>query len=145
MCGILPPTACCPYRRNRRNRTGPFAFSPIASSLPDLFPIMRSARFQPLVEQYPDNEMFRFSLGQALVEEDRPAEAIPHLEMCAARKSDWMLARILLGKALIATGRPGEARPILEEALRLAIAQSHEAPAAELQALLADLEPRRTA
>lgn len=83
--------------------------------------------------------MFRFSLGQALVDEQRPADAIPHLEFCAARKADWMMARILLGKCLLATGRSAEAKRVLEDALRLAVEQNHETPESELRALLADL------
>jgi predicted Zn-dependent protease len=100
---------------------------------------MRSARFETLVAQQPENELFRFSLAQALIEESRHADAIPHLQFCAERKADWMMARILWGKALIATGRPIAARPLLQEALDLAIAQNHETPEAELRALLADL------
>lgn len=100
---------------------------------------MRSPRFQALVAQHPDNELFRFSLAQALLDEGTPAEAIPHLEHCARAKADWMMARILLGKALLVTGRRDEARPVLSEALALAVAQNHETPEAELRALLADL------
>lgn len=100
---------------------------------------MRSARFQTLVDQQPENELFRFSLAQALIEEGRPADAIPHLQRCAAKKADWMVPRILLGKALLATGRRDDARRLLEEALRLAIEQQHEDPEAEVRALLAEL------
>lgn len=100
---------------------------------------MRSARFQALVTQQPGNELFRFSLGQALTEEGRHAEAIPHLELCAAKRADWMVARILLGKALLAVGRHDEARLRLEEALRLAVEQHHEDPESELRGLLKDL------
>ncbi len=104
---------------------------------------MRSERFQSLVDQHPDNVMFRFSLGQALMEDGRPADAIPHLEHCCASKADWMMARIHLGKALLALGRTTEARPILEDALKLAIDQHHETPEAELRALLADIKGGR--
>lgn len=100
---------------------------------------MRSARFQALVTQQPDNELFRFSLAQALIDEGRPADAIPHLELCATKKSDWMVARILLGKSLLFLGRRDEARRWLEESLRLAIEQHHEDPEAEVRALLTDL------
>lgn len=100
---------------------------------------MRSARFQLLVAQQPSNELFRFSLAQALIDEGRGAEAIPHLEFCAAKKADWMMARILLGKSLLATGRRDDARRWLDEALRLAVEQHHEDPEAELRGLLHDL------
>lgn len=82
--------------------------------------------------------MFRFSLGQALVQEEKPGEAIPHLQFCVDRKPDWMMPHILLGKSLLAVGRRTEARPVLEAALTLAVAQNHETPEEELRALLSD-------
>jgi predicted Zn-dependent protease len=96
----------------------------------------RVGQFQAMVTHQPDNELFRFSLAQALVSAGRAAEAEAHLTACIAKKTDWMLPRILLGKQLLATGLEAKAKPLLEEALRLAIAQDHEDPAAELKALL---------
>lgn len=96
-------------------------------------------RFTALVAQQPANELFRFSLAQALLKEGRTAEAVPQLELCAQKKADWMMARILLGQALLQLGRRTEARPWLEAALTLAIEQSHEDPERELRALLAEL------
>lgn len=87
--------------------------------------------------------MFRFSLAQALVAENRGVEAVPHYELCVAKKSDWMMARILLGKLHLQLGAPERARPLLEDALRLAVEQTHEDPERELRALLADLPVRR--
>lgn len=99
----------------------------------------RVPQFQALVERQPDNELFRFSLAQALAADDRLEEAIPHYEFCVAKKSDWMMARILLGKVQLQLGRRTEARAMLAEALQLAIEQHHEDPERELRALLADL------
>lgn len=99
----------------------------------------RSTHFQTLVTSNPDNELFRFSLAQALDTEGRREEAIPHYEFCIAKKTDWMMPRILLGKLLLALQRPTDARPLLEDALRLAVEQHHETPEAELRTLLADL------
>lgn len=96
-------------------------------------------QFSALVQRQPENELFRFSLAQALEAEDRGAEAVAHYEFCLAKRSDWMMARILLGKLLLQLHRPVEARPMLEAALRLAIDQHHEDPERELRALLADL------
>lgn len=99
----------------------------------------RVAQFQALVERQPNNELFRFSLAQALLAEKRPAEALPHLTFCVTAKPDWMVPRILLGKELLAAGRAAEAKPLLESALKLAIAQDHEDPAEELRQILAGL------
>ena len=97
---------------------------------------MRSERFQKLVEQNPDNELFRFSLAQALVKENEPGQAEPHLRACVEKRPDWMVAHIMLGKALVELGRVAEARPVFETALGLAIEQQHEDPESELRALL---------
>lgn len=99
----------------------------------------RIEQFQALVDRQPDNDLFRFSLAQALTAEQRGDEAEPHYRHCIERKADWMLPRILLGKHLLAIGRRAEAKPLLEEALRLAIAQDHDDPAVELRALLDQL------
>lgn len=99
----------------------------------------RSLAFAGLVAQQPGNELFRFSLAQALLAENRAAEAVEHLILCANKKADWMMPRILLGKALLELGRRAEARSWLEEALNLAVEQTHEDPERELRALLADI------
>ncbi|MDQ5978026.1 MAG: hypothetical protein QG602_998 [Verrucomicrobiota bacterium] len=106
-----------------------------------MFPLVnrRSDHFACLVAKQPDNELFRFSLAQALLAENRPADALEHLEFCARRKADWMMPRILLGKALAGLNRRREAKPWLEEALNLAVDQTHEDPERELRALLKDL------
>jgi predicted Zn-dependent protease len=98
----------------------------------------RVEQFQALTAQHPGNEMFRFSLAQALVAEGRAEAAVPHYEFCVARKADWMMARILLGKLLLQLGRRPDAKSQLEAALQLAIAQQHEDPERELRQLLAE-------
>ncbi len=100
----------------------------------------RTDQFLALVARQPDNELFRFSLAQALAADARHEDAIEHYRFCVAKKTDWMMPRILLGKLLLALGRRDEARPLLEDALRLAIDQAHEDPERELRALLADLK-----
>lgn len=101
---------------------------------------MRSQQFEALVKANPENELYRFSLAQALEREGRGAEAIPHYQWCCAKKTDWMVPRILLGKLLIALGRRDEAKTILHDALKLAIEQQHEDPESEVRGLLADLD-----
>lgn len=92
-----------------------------------------------MVASAPENDLFRFSLGQALYDESAFEESLEHLQFCCDKRADWMMPRILLGKARLHLGQREEARSVLEEALHLAIEQNHEAPEAELRALLADL------
>ena len=99
----------------------------------------RSAHFAALVAKQPDNELFRFSLAQALLNEGRPADSVEHLSLCAQKKADWMMPRILLGKALVGLNRRAEAKPWLAEALQLAVDQNHEDPERELRELLKEL------
>jgi predicted Zn-dependent protease len=98
----------------------------------------RSEHFQALVARQPENELFRFSLAQALAAESRGEEAVAHYTFCLEKKRDWMMPRILLGKLLLQLGRRAEAKPILEAALQLAIDQQHEEPERELRGLLAE-------
>lgn len=99
----------------------------------------KSDIFHPKVKAKPDNMLFRFSLGQALYDEGDSAEAIPHLQVCADSRDDWMLPRILLGKTMLQHGQEAAAKPILEKALQLAVDQHHLEPAEELRSILADL------
>ncbi len=99
----------------------------------------RIAQFTALVAQQPANALFRFSLAQALDAADRRGEAAEHYRLCCASRADWMMPRILLGKLLLRSGEHAAAKPVLEDALQLAIDQSHEDPEAELRALLASL------
>lgn len=99
----------------------------------------RLEHFTALVERQPDNELFRFSLAQALVAENRLADAVPHYRYCVEKLADWMMPRILLGKLLLQLGRPEEAKACFTEALALAVAQHHEDPERELRELLRGL------
>ena len=100
---------------------------------------MRSTRFQELVSKNPDNEMFRFSLAQALFNEEDFSASLPHLEHCIEKKPDWMMAYILLGKANLNLGNRDKAIPLFKKALTLAIEQDHEEPESELNGILSDL------
>ena len=99
----------------------------------------RTETFTALVAQQPENELFRFSLAQALVTDGRGAEAVAHFEYCVAKKVDWMMPRILLGKLFVQLIRRSDAKAQFADALRLAVEQNHEDPERELRALLAEL------
>ncbi len=99
----------------------------------------RSQAFQALVKNDPTNPMFRFSLGQALWQEGEAQAASEHLEFAAQAKSDWMMPLILLGKCHLALQQKEAAQKSFNAALKLAVAQGHEEPEAELRALMANL------
>ncbi len=97
------------------------------------------ARHRKLVEQFPDNELARFSLGKALFDQNQFAEAKGHFELATARKPEWMMAHILLGKCELALSNRPAAKVAFEQARRLAIEQNHEGPQAEMDQFLAEL------
>jgi tetratricopeptide (TPR) repeat protein len=96
-------------------------------------------RHAKLLEQYPDNELARFSLGKAYFDAGEIAEAKKHFEIALAKKPDWMVVQILIGKCELALGDTAKARSAFERAKQLAIEQHHEGPLAEMEALLAEL------
>lgn len=100
-------------------------------------PAKRSESFAALVARQPENELFRFSLAQALVAEHRLVDAVEHFKFCVAKKADWMMPRILLGKVYLDLGKRPEARIQFQDALKLAVEQNHEEPEKELRELLA--------
>lgn len=100
---------------------------------------MKSEKYRNLLSANPENELFRFSLGQALMEEGHPGEAIPLFEKCLEKKPDWMMASILKAKSQISIDQKVEAKAELNHALKLAIEQEHEAPEAEVRKLLETL------
>jgi len=93
-----------------------------------------------MVRQHPTSELARFSLGKALFDRGEWVEATEHLRVALERKPDWMVVQILLGKCASGLGDRLAARSALERARDLAVAQHHEGPLMELEALLADLE-----
>jgi tetratricopeptide (TPR) repeat protein len=98
------------------------------------------ARFQKLLEQYPKNELARFSLGKAYFDAGEYLAAKEQFEQALNRKPDWMVVQILIGKCHLALGDPQSAKPAFERARQLAIDQNHEGPAMEMEQLLAELE-----
>ena len=98
------------------------------------------ARHEQTVRQFPQNELARFSLGKALFDAGRFAEAREHLTVALQKKPDWMVVQILVGKCQQALGDREAARTAFERALKLAVDQHHEGPQMELEQLLEDLK-----
>lgn len=99
----------------------------------------RIQKARELFARFPNNELSRYSLAQALYDAGDYAEAGEHLRALGAKKNDWMVVHILLGKCLLQAGQRAEARKILEHSLQLAVAQHHDGPREELEQLLKGL------
>ena len=97
------------------------------------------ARHKKLLEQYPDNELARFSLGKAFFDAGQIREAKEQFDLAIAKKPDWMVVQILIGKCELALGHKPEAKAAFERAKQLAIEQNHEGPLAEMEQMLAEL------
>ena len=96
-------------------------------------------RQRQLVEQYPDNEMARFSLGKALYDAGQFAEARDQFRVALGKKPEWMAVQILAGRCELSLGNVEGARVAFERARDLAVSQHHEGPLAEMEQALSEL------
>jgi tetratricopeptide (TPR) repeat protein len=97
------------------------------------------SRYQKLLEQYPGNELARFSLGKAYFDAGEFASAREQFQHALNCKPDWMAAEILMGKCELALGNQAAAKSAFERARQLAIEQNHEGPREEMEQLLTEL------
>jgi tetratricopeptide (TPR) repeat protein len=97
------------------------------------------ARYSKLLDQYPTNELARFSLGKAYFDVGEFMRAREEFKLALVKKPEWMVVQVLLGKCDLALGNAGAAQQAFQRARKLAIDQNHEGPLAEIEALLADL------
>lgn len=97
------------------------------------------ARHKKLLEQYPDNELARFSLGKAYFDSGQITEAKEQFDLALKKKPDWMVVQILIGKCELALGNAADAKLAFQRARQLAIEQNHEGPLAEMEQLLAEI------
>ncbi len=97
-------------------------------------------RCKRMLDQFPNNELVRFSLGKAYFDAGEIGSAKEHLEFALTRKPDWMVVQILIGKCELGLGNRAAAKAAFERARQLAIKQHHEGPQAEMEELLRELE-----
>lgn len=98
------------------------------------------ARYEKMVEQAPENELARFSLGKALFDAGDFLKAREQFEIAIRKKPDWMVVQILIGKCELALGNKAKAKADFERALQLAIEQNHEGPQMEMEEMIAELD-----
>lgn len=95
-----------------------------------------------MVEQAPDNELARFSLGKALFDQQEYDQAKEHLGVALAKKPDWMAVQILLARCDLNLGHKADAKAALERARDLARQQGHVGPLEQVEELLRSLDSR---
>ncbi|MEC9070922.1 MAG: tetratricopeptide repeat protein [Myxococcota bacterium] len=96
----------------------------------------RLDRFRKLKEQFPDNEMPRWSLATGLEEMGAFSEAIDEFQELVALKPDYCVAWLHMGSCMIEEERLEEALVALETCRQLAIDQGHMAPRQEADMLI---------
>jgi len=100
----------------------------------------RLEQFKKMAEQFPDAPMAHFSLGKALLEAKRYAEAAAALETAVRLDPTYAAALVSLGDAYTGAGQTPKAREVLTRARDTALAQSHASLAEEIDERLAGLE-----
>jgi tetratricopeptide (TPR) repeat protein len=100
----------------------------------------RIEKFLGMVEQFPDSELPRFSLGQAYVEAGRYEDAERTFAEVARINPTYMMAWVHRAQALCELERWADAKQACEEAIRLAVAQGHSGPKMECEQLLEEIE-----
>ena len=97
------------------------------------------AKYESLLKARPNDELILFSLGKALLDAGRVAEAESKLTAALALKPDWMIVTMLLAKIAGQKNDEAAARELWQKGLDLAIAQNHEGPEEECRTALAKL------
>lgn len=100
----------------------------------------RTARFRAMTDDDPENELAWFSLGQALFDAGRFADALTAFAHATRLQDDLMMAHLRQAQCLCELGRPAEARPFALKTRALAIAQNHEGPREDADDLLEGID-----
>ena len=96
-------------------------------------------KYEKLLQQYPGNELARFSLGKALYDLGKYELARDHFKQALSQRADWMVVQILIGKCDLSLGDKAAAKIAFQRALQLALDQHHEGPQMEMEQALAEL------
>jgi tetratricopeptide (TPR) repeat protein len=96
-------------------------------------------RFAKMAEADPTNELGHFSLGRALLEANRPAEAVASLNRVIELNPNMAKAYQLLATALLKVDRKPEAIERLNEGVKIAQARGETMPKREMIAMLKEL------
>ncbi|WP_353179483.1 tetratricopeptide repeat protein [Salinisphaera sp. T5B8] len=92
-----------------------------------------------------DNALLRFSLGELLYKEGRPAEAAEHLGEAVAHDPDYSAAWKLYGRALVESGDLVAGLDVLEHGITVAEARGDNQAAREMQVFAKRARKQQTA
>ncbi|HUU82098.1 MAG TPA: Fe(2+)-trafficking protein [Phycisphaerae bacterium] len=99
----------------------------------------RIAQFTRMVEADPDNELGHFSLGKALVEAGRLAEALPALERVIQINPEFSKAYAVLASAQVRLDKRDAALQTLEAGIAVADRRGDRMPRDEMAQLMTEL------
>jgi Fe-S cluster biosynthesis and repair protein YggX/urease gamma subunit len=99
----------------------------------------RIERFKTMADADPQNELGHFSLGRALIDAGRFAEAIEPLRRATAINSNLSKAYQLVAQCLLKENRQGEAVATLTQGVRIADARGDVMPRNEMVEMLKTL------
>lgn len=99
----------------------------------------RIARFQNMVQADPDNEMAHFSLGTALQQAERFAEAAECFQRCLAVSPQMSKAYQLAGECMIKAGWEDRAVTVLRRGYEVAAARGDAIPRDAIAAMLTSI------
>lgn len=93
-----------------------------------------------MLEQGQDNLILRFGLGQALLKNSQPSEAIIHLRKALDFDAEYSAAWKLLGKALVDNQQHNEAITAYEQGIKVAESKGDIQAAKEMKVFLKRLK-----
>lgn len=96
-------------------------------------------QFRKMATDDPDNELGHFRLGQLLMEDEKPGEAVASFEKTIALAPNFSKAYQLLGECLIRTEQPTQALDVLTKGYKMAVERGDRMPAQAMEKLLLDL------
>ncbi len=102
--------------------------------------VMSSEKWKHLLFEDPENELVRFSLAKALMDEKKWNEAKVEFEELVKIKKDYALAWAFLARCRLESGDRSGAKTAAEIGLPIARAQKHEVPTDEILAVLEELD-----
>ena len=101
---------------------------------------MGSSDWKTILDEEPDNELVRFTYAKALMDESQWAAAIQQFETLLRQQPDYVIAWAHLARCALNAGDRARARQACDEGYPHARRLNHEAPLAELDAVMQELD-----